>query len=255
MGFQQAATPPASPTRSSRIEAQSFNGPAERARYPIAGANLLFPAQLTAALAAGTIGAPSTATATRLFPTGTSGGLATDPDSPTISPFTTPIPRRSHSAKRSGASPTAASITSSRRIVEMPLGLGLCGTCCTTCTCTLDGIANQVGLCGNTLPSVSLTGISATGTTNPIVITATSSNTAILANPTVNYTSPNPTGSLTLNWAGGSGSVLITVKVTSTGCAPITRTANFALNRTCGPPTIDQHVSSGASRKTPARRT
>lgn len=72
-----------------RIEAQRFNGPAERARYPVAGANLIFPAQLTAALAAGTIAAPSTATATRLFPTGTSGALATDPDSPDFAVYNT----------------------------------------------------------------------------------------------------------------------------------------------------------------------
>ncbi len=123
----------------------------------------------------------------------------------------------------------------------MPLGLGLCGACCAapTCTCAL-GIVSGQSTCGTTLAPVSLTGITCSGTSNPIVVTATSSNTALVANPTVNYTSPNTTGSLTLTWGSGTGSATISVTVSSTGCTPVTRTATITIQTTARPPKLDK---------------
>lgn len=55
--------------------------------------------------------------------------------------------------------------------------------------------------------------------TNPITITATSSNTAVIPNPTVNYTSPAGTGSLVLNpnvLAAGESVISVTVSAANT---------------------------------------
>jgi len=57
--------------------------------------------------------------------------------------------------------------------------------------------------------------------TNAITITATSSNTSVIPNPTVTYTSPSATGSLTLNPVlSAAGTSTITVTVTAANTTP-----------------------------------
>ncbi|WP_254508784.1 cadherin domain-containing protein [Anatilimnocola floriformis] len=93
---------------------------------------------------------------------------------------------------------------------------------------TLAAISNPAALPLNAgAQTVSLTGITAGGgETQGLTVTATSSNPALIANPTVTYTSPNATG--TLNFtpvAGQSGTAVITVTVTDDG-----GTANGGVN-------------------------
>jgi hypothetical protein len=90
------------------------------------------------------------------------------------------------------------------------------------CTCSLNTIGNVSG-CSLTTPNVSLSGISSSGG-GTITVAATSSNTSVVATPTVTYTSPNATGTLHLNILTPSGSSTISVTVSSTACGPITRT-------------------------------
>ncbi len=75
--------------------------------------------------------------------------------------------------------------------------------------------------------TVNLSGISAGGgESQTLSITATSNNTGLIPHPTVNYTSPNATGSLTFTpLANQSGSALITVTLTDSG-----GTANGGVN-------------------------
>ena len=81
---------------------------------------------------------------------------------------------------------------------------------------TLMPIADRLLQENNAPITVPLTGISS-GSSNEIqglVVTAFSGNTSVVPNPTVNYSSPNATGSLTLQpLAGTSGSAIITVMV------------------------------------------
>jgi len=67
--------------------------------------------------------------------------------------------------------------------------------------------------------TVALTGITAGGTeSQPLLVTASSSNTLLLANPTIDYTSPNSTGTLRFTPAANrSGNSIITVTVTDGG--------------------------------------
>lgn len=67
--------------------------------------------------------------------------------------------------------------------------------------------------------TVALTGISAgANTTQPLTITATSDNPALIPNPTVNYTAPNSSGTLTYTpVAGAQGTADITVTATDDG--------------------------------------
>lgn len=73
--------------------------------------------------------------------------------------------------------------------------------------------------------TVALTGISAgANTTQPLAITATSDNPALIPNPTVNYTAPNSSGTLTYTpVAGAQGTADITVTATDDG-GTVTRT-------------------------------
>jgi hypothetical protein len=84
---------------------------------------------------------------------------------------------------------------------------------------TLDAIGNLTINEDALLQTVNLTGISAGGgESQTLVITATSNNTGLIPNPTVNYTSPNASGSLTFTpVANANGSALITVTVNDGG--------------------------------------
>ncbi|MGV2334797.1 MAG UNVERIFIED_CONTAM: Ig-like domain-containing protein [Planctomycetaceae bacterium] len=99
--------------------------------------------------------------------------------------------------------------------------------------------------------TVSLTGISAGGgESQPLQITATSSNTLLIANPAVTYSSPNATGSLKFTpTANLSGTAVITVVVTDGGLdgdlattadnGSLTRTFTVTVNAVNDAPTLD----------------
>src|SRR5260221_12473740 len=79
--------------------------------------------------------------------------------------------------------------------------------------------------------TVSLSGISAGGgESQPLTVTALSNNTALIPNPTVSYTSPNATGSLTYTpTANASGTATITVTVDDGGIGTHTATRTFTV--------------------------
>jgi VCBS repeat-containing protein len=86
-------------------------------------------------------------------------------------------------------------------------------------TPTLDQPANVMVDGGATPHNVALTGITNGGDTGQAIsVTATSSNTGLIPNPTVSYTSPNATGTLTYTpVAGMTGQADITVTVRDAG--------------------------------------
>lgn len=98
-----------------------------------------------------------------------------------------------------------------------------------TFTVNVTGINDQPTLAAITDPAViledavaqtvNLSGISAgPGETQVLTVTATSNNTALIPNPTVTYTSPNPTGSLSYTpVANQSGTATITITVQDNG--------------------------------------
>ncbi|MFH0939003.1 MAG: Ig-like domain-containing protein [Planctomycetota bacterium] len=86
---------------------------------------------------------------------------------------------------------------------------------------TLNSIASPIMILRNaSAQTINLSGISA-GLNDPpktLMITATSSNTSLIPNPTVNYTNPGATGSLTYTPVTGAvGAATITVSVTDNG--------------------------------------
>jgi hypothetical protein len=84
---------------------------------------------------------------------------------------------------------------------------------------TLDAIGTLMIKEDTSLPTINLAGISAGGgESQTLVITATSNNTTVVPHPTVNYTSPNATGTLTfMPVANANGFALITVTVNDGG--------------------------------------
>ena len=95
---------------------------------------------------------------------------------------------------------------------------------------TLNAISDPAAILEDAgLQTVNLSGISAGGgESQTLTVTATSGNTGLIPDPTVTYTSPNATGSLSYTpVAHQSGSALITVTVTDNG-----GTANGGVNTT-----------------------
>jgi methionine-rich copper-binding protein CopC len=84
---------------------------------------------------------------------------------------------------------------------------------------TLDAISNVTVSADAPPQNINLTGISAGAgeSFQSLTITATSSNTAILPHPTVSYTNPNSTGTLTFTPQSNVGTVTMTVKVKDDG--------------------------------------
>ncbi|MCX6110227.1 MAG: Ig-like domain-containing protein [Proteobacteria bacterium] len=83
---------------------------------------------------------------------------------------------------------------------------------------SIAGIANINGMLWYVPTTVNVSGVAAGFIGPPITVTATSSNPALLPNPTVTYTSPNPTGTLTLTpkanaFTNAANAVTITVTV------------------------------------------
>ena len=83
----------------------------------------------------------------------------------------------------------------------------------------MAAIADPVTVAKDASATVNLTGISAGPfETQTITITATSSNPTVVPNPTVNYTSPQTTGSLTITPSPNQlGAAVITVTVKDDG--------------------------------------
>lgn len=85
---------------------------------------------------------------------------------------------------------------------------------------TLNAINNPAPIAtGAGLQTINLSGISAgPGETQTLTVTAASSNTGLIPNPSVSHTSPNATGSISYTpVAGQQGSATITVTVTDNG--------------------------------------
>jgi VCBS repeat-containing protein len=112
---------------------------------------------------------------------------------------------------------------------------------------TLDAISNPAAIAEDA-PSqtINLTGISAGAgeSSQSLTVTATSSNTALIPNPTVSYTSPGATGSLNYTpVANQSGSAVITVTVRDSGGTSgggvdtVTRTFNVSVTPANDAPT------------------
>lgn len=83
----------------------------------------------------------------------------------------------------------------------------------------LNALSNMTVAANSGTQTVNLSGINAGGSeSQTISVTATSSNTGLVPNPSVTYTSPNSSGSLKFTPASGkSGTATITVKVTDSG--------------------------------------
>ncbi len=101
---------------------------------------------------------------------------------------------------------------------------------------TLTALANVTINAGAGLQTVNLTGITsgATNETQTLTVTATSSNPSLIPNPTVNYTSPNTTGTLAFTpVALASGSATLTITVNDGGASNnvITRSLTVTVNQ------------------------
>jgi hypothetical protein len=119
---------------------------------------------------------------------------------------------------------------------------------------TLDAISNPPAIPLNSgAQSIGLTGISAGGgETQTLTVTAISSNPALIPNPTVNYTSPNSTGSLIFTpVAGQSGTADITVTVSD---GSLTTTRTFTVTVTGNSPTTPGFVDIIADPENPGGR-
>ena len=98
---------------------------------------------------------------------------------------------------------------------------------------TLDPIADPAAINEDAgLQTVNLTGISAGGGESQVLtVTALSNSTGLIPNPTVTYTSPDATATLTYTpVADASGTAMITVRVTDAGTAFIERTFTVIVN-------------------------
>jgi phage tail-like protein len=89
--------------------------------------------------------------------------------------------------------------------------------------------------------TVNLAGITAgPGETQSLTVTTTSSNSALVPDPTVTYASPDSAGNLVLTpTANASGGATITVTVTDAQAATVTRTFAVTVNAVNDPPTLD----------------
>jgi len=101
---------------------------------------------------------------------------------------------------------------------------------------TLNAIANVTINEGAGLQTVNLSGISsgASNEVQTLTVTANSSNPALIPNPTVNYTSPNGTGTLAFTpvaGAGGSATITVTVNDGAASGNTVSRTFTVTVNR------------------------
>ena len=109
---------------------------------------------------------------------------------------------------------------------------------------TLNALANMALNENAGLQTVNLAGITsgAPNESQTLTLTATSSNPSLIPTPTVNYTSPNTTGSITFAPVTyGSGTATITVTVNDGGASNniVSRSFSVAVNPVNQPPTLD----------------
>jgi hypothetical protein len=109
---------------------------------------------------------------------------------------------------------------------------------------TLDPITNLVVNENSGARTVNLTGISSgnTNQTKTLTVTAFSSDPTIVGNPTINYTSPNTTGSITLapvTNAFGQVSITVMVDNGNTVSNTVIRSFTVTVNPINNPPTLD----------------
>jgi Fibronectin type III domain/Bacterial Ig domain len=102
---------------------------------------------------------------------------------------------------------------------------------------TLNALANVSLNEGAGLQTVNLSGISsgAANETQTLIVTASSSNPALIPNPTVTYTSPNAAGTLAFTpvaGTGGSATITVTVNDGAANNNTATRTFTVSVNRT-----------------------
>jgi hypothetical protein len=124
---------------------------------------------------------------------------------------------------------------------------------------TLNTLANVTINEGAGLQTVNLSGINsgAANEVQSLTVTASSSNPALIPNPTVNYTSPNTTGSITFTpVAFASGSATVTVQVNDGGLSNniVTRTFTVTVNPVNQSPTLNAlanvNINEGAGLQT-----
>jgi len=109
---------------------------------------------------------------------------------------------------------------------------------------TLNALNNMTINENASAQTVSLSGISsgAPNESQTLTVTASSSNTGLIPNPTVTYTSPNTTGSITFTPAQyGNGSSVITVTVNDGGTSNniVSRSFTVTVNPVNQPPTLN----------------
>ncbi len=112
---------------------------------------------------------------------------------------------------------------------------------------TLNPVANVTVFENTGLQTISLSGITdGDNNTQSLTVTAASSNPALIANPTVNYTSPQTTGTLSLiPTANASGTATIAVTVTDNGSligggtSTVVQTFNVTVTPVNQPPTLN----------------
>jgi hypothetical protein len=123
---------------------------------------------------------------------------------------------------------------------------------------TLNALANLTINEGAGQQTVNLSGITsgATNESQTLTVTASSSNTGLIPNPTVNYTSPNTTGSITFTpVAYANGSAVITVTVNDGGASNNITSKTFTVTVNSGnqAPTLntlaDLTINEGASQQ------
>jgi hypothetical protein len=112
---------------------------------------------------------------------------------------------------------------------------------------TLNTLANVTINEGAGLQTVNLAGITsgATNENDTLVVTASSSNPGLIPTPTVNYTSPDPTGSITFTpvaYANGSAVITVTVDDGSASSSTVTRTFTVTVNPVNQSPTLNALV-------------
>ena len=109
---------------------------------------------------------------------------------------------------------------------------------------TLNALANVTINENAGLQTVNLSGITsgATNEVQTLTVTASSSNPSLIPTPTVNYTSPNATGSITftpVTYANGSATITVTVNDGAASSNVVSRTFTVTVNPVNQPPTLN----------------
>jgi len=121
---------------------------------------------------------------------------------------------------------------------------------------TLDNLNDLTVVEDSGEQAVSLTGISAgsAGETQTLTVTAVSSDTNLFAHPTISYTSPNATGTLTftpLTNAFGAATITVTVSDGQAQNSTVTRTFTVTVNPVNDAPTLDSFENLTISENAP----